>query len=233
MLPTMRASMLATFRVLAFAATLFLWSTLLRRTLAPAVDVACILGALLLVPPISWAGRRLLDVDPTPGHAAAVTSFVHAVLMLVFGTAILRAIVTAASWRGVELVVPRPIALVLASATGAAVLLTVINLGLRGLGAPFAIALSRRLATGWLYAHTRNPMVLAILACLAAVGLLQRSTLFVLWVVAAVGPAWIVFLKVYEERELEIRFGAPYLAYRAATPFLWPRRARPRRAPGA
>jgi len=47
-------------------------------------------------------------------------------------------------------------------------------------------------------------MVLATLAWLAAFGLLQRSALFVLWVVAVVAPAWIAFLKVYEERELEI-----------------------------
>jgi protein-S-isoprenylcysteine O-methyltransferase Ste14 len=76
----------------------------------------------------------------------------------------------------------------------------------------------------------RAPL-LATLAWLAAFGLLQRSALFVLWVVTVVAPAWIVFLKVYEERELEIRFGAAYLKYRAATPFLWPGTSRPRPAP--
>lgn len=30
------------------------------------------------------------------------------------------------------------------------------------------------------------------------------------------------FVKVYEERELEIRFGASYLEYRARTPMLFP-----------
>jgi protein-S-isoprenylcysteine O-methyltransferase Ste14 len=228
----MRAHLLATFRVLAFAGTLILWSWVLRQTFPPAVDAACILGTLLLVPPISWAGRHLLDIDPTTQRTVAVTSFVHAVLMVLFGTAVVRAIVTAASWRGVELAAPRPLALALTWATGIAMLATVANLALRGLGAPFAIALSRRLATSWLYSRTRNPMVLTILAWLTAVGLLQRSALFVVWVVAAVAPAWIVFLKVYEERELEIRFGAAYREYRAATPFLWPgtaRRARRRR----
>jgi protein-S-isoprenylcysteine O-methyltransferase Ste14 len=33
-----------------------------------------------------------------------------------------------------------------------------------------------------------------------------------------------VFLKVYEERELEIRFGEAYREYREKTPMLWPRR---------
>jgi protein-S-isoprenylcysteine O-methyltransferase Ste14 len=222
----MRVSLLAAFRVLAFAATLLLWSWLLRRTLPPAVDAALILGTMLLVAPVSWAGRRLLDRDPAPRRTVVVTSSIHAVLMVLFGSAILRAIVTAPSWRGVELAVPRPLALALAWATGIATLVTVANLALRGLGAPFAIALSRRLATSWLYASTRNPMVLSLLAWLVAVGLVQRSALFVVWTLAAVAPAWVVFLKVYEERELELRFGASYLEYRAATPFLWPRRPR-------
>ncbi len=50
------------------------------------------------------------------------------------------------------------------------------------------------------------------------------SALFMLWVVGLFTPAMLVFLKVYEERELEVRFGASYLEYRASTPMLWPRR---------
>lgn len=110
--------------------------------------------------------------------------------------------------------------------SGVAVLLAVANLALRGLGAPFAVALSRRLAMDWLYAWTRNPMVLSGLAFLVAVGLWLRSTLFVLWVLLMVTPVMLLFLKVYEERELEIRFGEAYRAYRARTPMLWPRRPR-------
>ena len=67
-------------------------------------------------------------------------------------------------------------------------------------------------------------MVLSALAFLIAVGLWLRSTLFVLWVIAVAIPAVLVFLKVYEERELEIRFGEAYREYREKTPMLWPRR---------
>jgi protein-S-isoprenylcysteine O-methyltransferase Ste14 len=109
-------------------------------------------------------------------------------------------------------------------ATGAAVLLTVVNLALKGLGAPFYIALSRRLAIDWLYAWTRNPMVLAALAFLLSLGIWYRSVLFVLWVLIVFAPALLFFVKVYEERELEVRFGASYLEYRSKTPMLWPRR---------
>jgi protein-S-isoprenylcysteine O-methyltransferase Ste14 len=40
-------------------------------------------------------------------------------------------------------------------------------------------------------------------------------------------PAMIVFVHVYEERELEIRFGPSYEQYRAGTPMFLPR-LRPR-----
>jgi protein-S-isoprenylcysteine O-methyltransferase Ste14 len=32
-------------------------------------------------------------------------------------------------------------------------------------------------------------------------------------------PAWILFVRLYEERELEIRFGESYLHYKTQTPF--------------
>ena len=101
---------------------------------------------------------------------------------------------------------------------------TVVNLALQRLGAPFAVALTRRLATSWLYGWTRNPMVLSAFVFLTGLGLWLQSTLFLLWVVGLFTPAILVFLKVYEERELEVRFGASYLEYRANTPMLWPRR---------
>ena len=85
-------------------------------------------------------------------------------------------------------------------------------------------ALSQKLAVDWLYAWTRNLMVLPGLALLASLGLWFQSGLFLLWGLLLVGSALLFFIKVYEERELELRFGASYLAYKAKTPFLWPRK---------
>jgi hypothetical protein len=48
--------------------------------------------------------------------------------------------------------------------------------------------------------------------------------LFVLWVLILFAPALLFFVKVFEERELEIRFGAPYLDYKSRTPMLFPRK---------
>lgn len=209
-------------RIAAFVLTVALWRWSLQLPPSPLVNVFCIVLTVSAVFPVVWAGRRLLDANPTVERAARVTTVVHAALMMLFGIAIVKAVRTGDTWQGLVIPVPPRLGTVLVYVTGAVTLLTVVNLALRGLGAPFSIALSRRLATDWLYARTRNPMVLAVLACLVAIGLKLQSALFVVWVGALVAPAWIVFLKIYEERELEIRFGEAYRAYRDRTPFLWP-----------
>jgi protein-S-isoprenylcysteine O-methyltransferase Ste14 len=112
----------------------------------------------------------------------------------------------------------------LVAVTGMACLLVVANLALNGLGAPFFIALSQKLAVDWLYAWTRNPMVLAGVAFGLSLGIWFQSALFVLWVLILPEPALLFFVKVYEERELEFRFGASYLEYKSKTPMLIPRR---------
>jgi protein-S-isoprenylcysteine O-methyltransferase Ste14 len=113
--------------------------------------------------------------------------------------------------------------LVLVIITGAASLLTVINLALKGFGAPFFIVLSRKLASDWMYAWTRNPMVLAGLSFFLSLGIWFQSTLFMLWVLILFAPALLFFVKVFEERELEFRFGASYQEYKSKTPMLFPR----------
>lgn len=209
-------------RIIAFTLTIVLWKWILEQSFSPLVNLLCIIGTVLAIIPVVLIGRKLLDFKPTLEQAEWVTTAVHALLMVLFGIAIIKAIQTGVTWRGWVIPVPRGLGIVLVKVTGAVTLLTVANLALRGLGAPFSIALSRRLATDWMYSRARNPMVLATLACLAAVGLWFQSTLFVVWVLVLVTPVWIVFLKVYEERELEIRFGEAYREYRAKTSFLWP-----------
>ena len=70
----------------------------------------------------------------------------------------------------------------------------------------------------------RNPMVLAALGWFFSLGIWFRSLLFVLWVLVLFAPALLFYVKVYEERELEIRFGASYREYKSRTPMLFPRR---------
>jgi protein-S-isoprenylcysteine O-methyltransferase Ste14 len=204
----------------------FLWVCVLNQPLSNIQNLSIIVGGVILVFPVAWVGRKILDKQPTMSRAVWVTTFVHFALGFVFGVPIIRAVTTHQDWSGWVLPVPSGIGLALVIITGTAFLLTVVNLALKGFGAPFFIALSRKLAADWLYAWTRNPMALAVLAFLLSLGIWFQSVLFVLWVLILFAPALLVFLKVYEERELEIRFGASYLEYKSRTPMLFPRRPR-------
>ena len=206
-----------------FVLTLAIWSWVKNRPLDQLSWVIVIVAPLGVLP-LAYVGRAILNARPAIDRGEWVTSLVHFLAMALLGTPIIEAIKLAYAAPGWRIPIPTEVGLALMAITGVVTMLTVLNLAVRGLGAPFAIALSRRLATDWMYAWTRNPMVLSTLALLLSVGLWLQSVLFVIWVVCIVSPVWLVLVKVYEERELEIRFGAPYLAYRAKTPMLWPRR---------
>lgn len=210
--------------LLAFVYFIYRWA--LNAPLPNVMNLSVIVGGVLLVFPIVWFGRMILDRKPTTSRVAWITTVVHYALVILFGVPIIRATTTHQDWSGWVLPVPTEIGSLLVIVTGGVALLTVINLALKGLGAPFAIALSRKLAADWLYAWTRNPMVLATLALGLSLGVWFQSTLFVLWVLIVFAPALLFFVKVYEERELELRFGATYLEYKSKTPMLLPRKPR-------
>jgi len=213
-------------RVALLALVWFIWWWASNAPLSNAINLSIIVGGVLLVFPIVWLGRKILDRRETVSRAVWVTTFVQFAVMFLLGISLLRALTTHQDWPGPVLPVPPPIGLALVIITGAASLLAVVNLAVKGLGAPFFIALSRKLAADWLYARTRNPMVLATLAFFLSLGIWFQSVLFVLWVLILFAPALLVFVKVYEERELEIRFGTSYLEYKSRTPMLFPRRPR-------
>ena len=210
-------------RIALLVLILLLWSWMLRQRFSDVMDMSIIVGAILLIYPIVLLGRKMLDKNPTISRAVRITTIIHYAVVILGGIAVVRAIQSHQYWSGWLLPVPDEIGFVLVIVTGGAALLTVINLAVKGLGAPFAVALSRKLAVDWLYAWTRNPMVLATLAFGVSLGLWFQSVLFVLWILILVAPALLFLVKVYEERELEIRFGASYLEYKSRTPLLFPR----------
>jgi len=214
--------------LLAFILAVLWWAS--KARLSKGVNMSIIVGGVLLTFPLVWLGREILDRDQTTSRVAWTTTIVHVALGLTLGVPIARAVTTHHDWLGWAIPAPSGIGLALVILTGAAFLLTVANLALEGLGAPFFIALSRRLAADWLYAWTRNPMVLAVVAFLLSLGIWFQSMLFVLWVLLLFVPALLVFVKVYEERELEIRFGGSYREYESRTSMLFPRR--PKVEPG-
>jgi protein-S-isoprenylcysteine O-methyltransferase Ste14 len=203
-----------------------IWLWVLDQSFTNIVNLCILVGGMLLVFPIVWLGRKILDRQPTTGRAVWITTFIQFAVGNLFAVAIIQAVTTQQEWSDWILPIPTEVGLWLSMITGAACLLVVANLALKGLGAPFFIALSRKLAVDWAYAWTRNPMVLAALAFLVSLGIWYQSTLFVLWVLILFTPALLAFVKVYEERELEIRFGASYLEYKSRTPMFFPRKPR-------
>lgn len=228
LIATMKHILGAFLRTALFLLTIPFWLWLPSQSFSSTVDLLIIVGGILLVFLIVWLGRVLLDQKPTIGRVGWVTIGVHFALMVLLGAAIIRAVVARHGWPDWLLPIPVEIGWLLVVITSLAALLTVINLAVTGLGAPFAVALTRKLTADWMYAWTRNPMVLATLAFLLSLGIWLRSALFVLWVLVLVTPAWLAFVKVYEERELEIRFGAAYREYKSRTPMLFPRRPQQR-----
>ena len=214
------------FRIALLVFTWLIWLWILDQPFSKIMNLSIIVGGVLLTFPLVWLGRKILDQRQTIGHAVWTTTFVHFALGFTFGIPIIRAVTTYQDWSGWVLPVPSEIGLVLVVITGTAFLLVVVNLALKAFGAPFFIALSRKLAAEWLCAWTRNPMALAGLAFLLSLGIWFQSVIFVLWAIIVFAPAYVFFAKVYEERELEIRFGAPYLEYKSRTPMFFPRKPR-------
>ena len=214
------------FRIVLLAFILTIWWLVLNAPLSNIMNLSIIVGGVLLTFPLVWLGWKILDRHQTIGGAVWTTTFVHFGLGFTFGVPIVRAVTTHQDWSCWVLPVPSVIGLILVIITGTAFLLTVVNLALKGFGAPFFIALSRKLAVDWMYAWTRNPMVLAGLSFFLSLGIWFQSAVFVLWVLILFAPALLFFVKVYEERELEFRFGASYKEYKSKTPMLFPRKPR-------
>lgn len=213
--------------------TIICWMATRDAHLGKVATVLLIAGLPLLQFPITVVGRRVLDAQPVPKRAEWISIFVHYAMMIVLGVSIFPAIrIAQERWQRYPhalLGIPPVIGQALVFITGFLALLTVLNLAIRGLGAPFAAKLSSRLATDWMYAWTRNPMGFCTMLLLLSLGIRYQSLWFLLVVLLCLSPGWIFFVKHYEERELEIRFGHSYLIYRARTPFLWPRKPRPER----
>ncbi len=97
----------------------------------------------------------------------------------------------------------------------------------QGLGTPLPVAATRRLVTTGPYRYSRNPMAAGTAMVYLGIAVWIGSLSAV--VLASIYPVAItLYTKLVEEKELERRFGAQYLAYRRRTPFLLPRLPRGR-----
>jgi len=90
----------------------------------------------------------------------------------------------------------------------------------RGTPHPFA-AKTKRLVTSGPYAVVRNPMMYAVGAILVGLALWRGS--IGLWLCFAAFIVYIRwFIRLYEERDMERRFGDEYRAYCRRVPRWWP-----------
>lgn len=209
-----------------FACSLTAWRFVLLGGFSPRKNAVIAWLCPAAVALIARGGRCALDRAHGLVLVARITAIVQFLIMTLLGSAVIAAVNLALQSAWGRFPFPLTLARVLVWITGIAVGFTVFNLAVRGIGAPFAIVLSGRLATEWAYAYTRNPMVLCMFAFLIALALQLQSAILLLWNATAAIPVMIWYLKVFEERELGLRFGAGYEEYRRRVPILWPRRPR-------
>jgi protein-S-isoprenylcysteine O-methyltransferase Ste14 len=76
------------------------------------------------------------------------------------------------------------------------------------------------------YRYVRNPMYLAVLSTIVGQALILGRVVLVGYALVIAIAMW-AFVKLYEEPNLQRRFGAEYDAYRASVPGWVPRLPRP------
>jgi protein-S-isoprenylcysteine O-methyltransferase Ste14 len=92
----------------------------------------------------------------------------------------------------------------------------------KGMGTPIPVLPPEKLLIGAPYSYCRNPMVLgAIVYYLGICALIDSRDAF--YIVAPVALMLLLYIKFWEEGELESRFGQAYLEYKRDTPFLIPK----------
>jgi protein-S-isoprenylcysteine O-methyltransferase Ste14 len=91
-----------------------------------------------------------------------------------------------------------------------------------GRGTPVPLMATQKLIIQPPYAYCRNPMALGGIGMYLGAAILFRSIGAVI-LVLLFASGLLIYIKRVEEKEMEIRFGQDYLAYKQQTPFLIPR----------
>jgi protein-S-isoprenylcysteine O-methyltransferase Ste14 len=108
------------------------------------------------------------------------------------------------------------------TALGGALYLWTIALFAKAQGTQVPIAPTQRLVTSGPYAVSRNPMLTSAITMVCGGGVALDSWSFMAGGLV-IPTAYLVYIGVVEERELEARFGEEYLSYKRSTPFIIPR----------
>ena len=88
-------------------------------------------------------------------------------------------------------------------------------------GTPFPMLPNKKLLIVGPFKYCRNPMTLGTILAYSGISILIGSFTALL-AVAIFAALLIVYLKIIEEKELELRFGSEYIEYKEKTPFIIP-----------
>jgi protein-S-isoprenylcysteine O-methyltransferase Ste14 len=215
----MKTACILTVKLAGLAVVFLCWRWATRQTFPFFWSIAVVWGGVALVPLLAAIGRWLLDRRPTAERATLLTIPIHYLEMILLGCDLIVAFRFTQAHPIAAIPFPRAISFPLLRLLSVLATFTVLNLAIGGLGLPFAAVLSKKLATTWLYARCRNPMLLSCLLFFVVGAVWLQSLHALLWTILWLTPAWILYIRLYEERELELRFGESYLRYKAQTPF--------------
>ncbi|MBI2051588.1 isoprenylcysteine carboxylmethyltransferase family protein [Candidatus Roizmanbacteria bacterium] len=91
-----------------------------------------------------------------------------------------------------------------------------------GKGTQTPIIPTQKLVTVGPFAYCRNPMYLGVILWVIGLGIILNSLSFILS--GLIVPfLYLIYIKLIEEKELEVRFGRQYLEYKKKVPFIIPR----------
>jgi len=91
-----------------------------------------------------------------------------------------------------------------------------------GRGTPVPLMATQQLITQKPYRYCRNPMALGAIVVYLGVAILSGSISAII-LILGLTLILLVYIKFLEEKEMELRFGDAYRAYRKQTPFIIPR----------
>ncbi|MGB2894777.1 MAG: isoprenylcysteine carboxylmethyltransferase family protein [Anaerolineales bacterium] len=91
----------------------------------------------------------------------------------------------------------------------------------RGRGTPLPVMATQTLLISGPFAHCRNPMSFGTIVLYSGLAIWVASW-SAIGLVTTFTVALITYLKCIEEKELEMRFGQPYIEYKRTTPFIIP-----------
>jgi protein-S-isoprenylcysteine O-methyltransferase Ste14 len=92
----------------------------------------------------------------------------------------------------------------------------------RARGTPLPMMPTQKLLIDGPFRQCRNPMTFGTITAYLGVGILVGSVSSIVFILI-IGGLLLTYIKRFEERELEERFGQEYVAYKKTTPLFFPR----------